>query len=151
MGSENYHEALQEVFRQKGSAGVRTFLLQAQEAFSKDIKALTVDKIAGFARTAGCDMKQFALAMRTRRHLALVRSTMKRARKVGVMGTPSVYINGKYVRGRSVHLYRRHINRALKEAQSTIGEKSGVTARTYYRYLMKHATPSAVWLKQAKK
>ncbi|MBN2723681.1 MAG: thioredoxin domain-containing protein [Deltaproteobacteria bacterium] len=135
------HEAMQEIFVQKGPKGLLAFIEKAY-ANPKNLKRETLDAAA---TAIGADMAKFKTAMDKGTHKELIKKTMAEARKIGVMGTPSVFINGKFARGRSVQVYRKLIDGELEAAKKMMTEKK-ITADKYYEEIMKTATPEAVWI-----
>jgi len=137
------HEAMQEVFEQKGPK----VFYQYVKKLTKNQRNLPRDVLAKFAKELGVDMAKFNTALDKHTHAAFIKKISTLGRNIGVMGTPAVYLNGKSVRGRSLPLYRKLIDQAKTEADAYIKAHPGVTAATYYKEIMKTATPKAVWIK----
>ncbi|MBU1219181.1 thioredoxin domain-containing protein [Myxococcota bacterium] len=140
------HEAYQEVFAQKGPAALMKYLDKMFEN-PKDLSRPTLEKIAG---EVGVDMNKFKAALDKSVHKKIVDDTMALAKKIGVMGTPAVYINGKFARGRSTALYRKAIDEEMAAAKKLFTEKKIPLAK-YYEEIMKTATADAVWIQPEEK
>ncbi|MBU1535733.1 thioredoxin domain-containing protein, partial [Myxococcota bacterium] len=139
------HEAIQEVFNQKGPEGLYAYL----KLLKKDSRKLPREVLDAHAKTVGVNMAKFKEALDKNTHKAFVQATMKAGRQIGVMGTPAVYINGKSVNGRSLPLFRKLIDDAKAEAVKYMKANPGVTPAKYYEAIQKTATPNAVWIQPA--
>jgi protein-disulfide isomerase len=137
------HEAMQEVFNQKGPAALYKFV-KLLGVNSRKLPRTVLDK---HAQAVGVDMAKFKIALDKNTHKDMVKKTALAARTIGVMGTPAVYLNGKSVRGRGVAIYRKLIDAARVQAETFIKANASVTLKTYYAEIMKKATPKAVWIK----
>jgi protein-disulfide isomerase len=137
------HEAIQEVFNQKGPRGLFTYITLLR----KNGRNLPRNILEKHARTVGCNMRRFNSALTNRRHRKLVKNSSLAARKVGVMGTPAVYINGNPIRKRNLKLYRKIIRMESKKAKKYISNHRRVTRAKYYKRIMRKANPKAIWLK----
>ncbi len=140
------HQAIQEVFNQKGPKTLYAFL----KLLKKDSRKLPRATLEKHAAAVGVDMAKFKAALDKGTHKALLSKTMANARNVGVMGTPAVYINGKSARGRSLPLFRKLITDAQKVADEYAKANPGVKGAKYYEAIMKTALPKAVWIQPNK-
>ena len=68
----------------------------------KNHNALNADKILSIARELGLDMARYEDDSKSPANRAFILEDISDARKVGVRGTPTVFINGKNVKSRSL-------------------------------------------------
>jgi len=68
----------------------------------KNHNALNAEKILSIARELGLDMARYAGDSKSPASRAFILEDISDARRVGVRGTPSVFINGKVVKNRSL-------------------------------------------------
>lgn len=68
-------------------------------ALLKNHNSLNDEKIQSIAKDLGLDMSRFNGDSKSPGNRALILEDQKDARKIGVRGTPSVFINGKSVKG----------------------------------------------------
>jgi protein-disulfide isomerase len=75
---------------------------EMHDAMFADQKKLTVSDLKATARTIGMDGKKFDACLDAGRHVEQVQNDQREGERIGVTGTPAMYINGKYVEGGSV-------------------------------------------------
>lgn len=61
----------------------------------QNMKALGEDKLELYAQQLGLDMEKFKADMSSSKYAAQVKAEMKEGSKIGVRGTPSIYVNGR--------------------------------------------------------
>ncbi len=142
--SQLAHEALQEVFEQKGPEAFFKYMEIIYQG--KNYRSLPRQKLEEWAQQLGCDMNKFKKALDTHKHAAFIKKMEQMAQQIGVRGTPTVYVNGKQVRGRTLEIYRATIDKALKEAQDYLKAHTNVKPEDYYAEIMKTAEPKAIWI-----
>lgn len=73
------------------------------------------ETITDLARQAGLDMERFEKDMQTgvRRYTDLIRRDMIEGQRNGVRGTPTIFVNGKLLRQRSLQGFREAIEKEL--------------------------------------
>lgn len=77
---------------------------------------------------AGIDLTEWQTCVTEKRHEARIKRDQDLARQFGVQGTPSFFINGRYLGGaQSAETFRARIEEALAKARD-----SGISAETYY-------------------
>ena len=81
-------------------------------------RALSPEQIDGYARQLGLDMDRFKADMASEEVKAQVEADRRLARRAGVRGTPTVFVNGRLVQDRTVDGYRKLIDALLKRAAS---------------------------------
>ena len=77
------------------------------------------EKITDLARQAGLDMERYEQDMKTevRRYTDLIRRDMIEGQRNGVRGTPTIFINGKLLRQRSLPGFRNVIDEELTKKE----------------------------------
>lgn len=79
-------------------------------------RALSPEQIEGYARQLGLDMARFKADMVSQEARAQVEADRLLARRAGVRGTPTVFVNGRLVQDRSVEGFRKLIDSMLQNA-----------------------------------
>lgn len=74
---------------------------------------LSDEKILAIAKDVGLDIEQFKKDMSTPALLAAVQKDMQQGRKLEVRGTPTVFINGRLLKDRSLANFRAVIEKEL--------------------------------------
>lgn len=80
-------------------------------------KEITPNSIAGIARQLDLDLQQFEVDRKSMKIQSLISRDMEEAKKYGITGTPTVYINGTKLRQRSLQGFQKMINDALQQAK----------------------------------
>ena len=78
----------------------------------KPITGESYEKIAG---TLGLDMKKFWEDMKSAPLIKLVQDDMAEARQLGVTGTPTIFINGRNLKDRSLAGFQALIDKELEK------------------------------------
>ncbi len=81
----------------------------------KNYKRPDAQKVEQIARQLGLDLKQFEKDQKDPQIKALIRQDLSDASEADVRGTPAVYINGKFLRNRSLPGFRDLIDKELKK------------------------------------
>jgi protein-disulfide isomerase len=81
-------------------------------------KAMEVAKLKEYASRLGLDRKKFDAALDSGKYAAKVKKDLADGEKIGVDSTPSVFINGRRTRERSMEALRAAIEAALKTGNS---------------------------------
>lgn len=82
-------------------------------------RALSAEQIEGYARRLGLDMERFRADMASDEVEAQVEADRRLARRAGVRGAPTVFVNGRLVQDRTVGGFRKLIDPMLDRARST--------------------------------
>jgi protein-disulfide isomerase len=64
-----------------------------------NFRSLSPDKIAGWAKELGLDMDRFSMDMKSGRYKPVVEKELDQGEQAGVLGTPTVFVNGKHYNG----------------------------------------------------
>ena len=113
-------------------AAVASLAAQAQGKFWEmhdklfgNYTAINDENIKRWATEIGLDMAQFEREMLAGAHEAAVQRDMTEGASVKVMGTPSMFINGKRVRDRSFEGFKSVIQQELATLRSGSGKPAG--------------------------
>jgi len=82
-------------------------------------RALAPEQMKEYARQVGLDVPQFERDMQSDEVKALVQDDIKLAQRVGVRGTPTIFVNGKILQNRSLDGFKELINPVLKGTAAT--------------------------------
>jgi protein-disulfide isomerase len=90
-------------------------------------RALAPEQIKEYARQLGLDMAKFEADLQSDEVKAVVQDDSQLAQRVGVRGTPTIFVNGKVLQNRSLDGFKQLIDPALKEAaaQNAAGQRPG--------------------------
>ena len=82
-------------------------------------RALAPEQMKEYARQVGLDVPQFERDMQSDEVKALVQDDIKLAQRVGVRGTPTIFVNGKILQNRSLDGFKELIDPVLKGTAAT--------------------------------
>lgn len=88
---------------------------EMHEILFKNQRALQDDKLVEYAKALGLDVAKFEADMKSEEVQNQVRDDMRLARMAGVRGTPTIFVNGKLLRNRSIEGFKEMIEPMLKE------------------------------------
>ncbi len=78
---------------------------------------LSVETLAGYASAMGLDMDQYSRDVESEEVAKRISDDMAQAQKLGVTGTPSFFINGRYLSGAQPFVnFKRHIDEAIEKS-----------------------------------
>ena len=116
--AKKYADKVQIVYRQYPIPSLHPFAFKAAEAslcandqgkfwdmhdaMFQDQKKLAVSDLKATARRLGMNGKEFDACLDAGRHVEQVQNDQREGERIGVSGTPAMYINGRYVEGGSV-------------------------------------------------
>jgi protein-disulfide isomerase len=103
------------------AAGNQGKFWEFHDALFKDYKTISDEKIQQIAADLALDMEKFNLETKSPEIQAVVRKDLADGREAGVRGTPTVFINGRKLKGRGLNGFRNAIDRELKD----LSEKGG--------------------------
>lgn len=98
------------------AAGQQGKFWEFHDRLFKNYSQLSDEKIHEIAESLGLDMAQFEAARRSEKVLSVINRDVQEARRIGVRGTPTIYINGSLLRNRSLQGFRAQIDEALSRA-----------------------------------
>ena len=76
--------------------------------------ALSVEKLKSYATQVGLDRARFDAALDSRKFAESVQADVDDALKLGLKGTPSLFINGRRVTAKSYEELKESVDAALK-------------------------------------
>ena len=141
-------EATMAAFAQKGSAGffamhdklfpmekcgkpmpnIREWL----QALPKPGIQFDAPTLEGFAKAIGLDVARFKGDLEKHPHAAYIKESQELAMKLGARGTPSFFVNGKYVRGvRPMDQMKQLIDEEITKARKLMDGKKVSRAKLY--------------------
>ena len=85
------------------------------EKIFENLRALNDAKIQDIAKEVGLDMKQFNRDLKDPSIQTLINRDLNNGRQAGVRGTPTIFINGKLLRSRSLQGFQQMIEAALRK------------------------------------
>ena len=116
--AQKFGDKVQIIYRQYPIPSLHPFALKAAEAslcaneqgkfwelhdaMFADQKKLAVSDLKATAKRLGVDSKKFDACLDSGRYVEQVQNDQREASKIGVNGTPAMFINGQYVEGGSV-------------------------------------------------
>jgi protein-disulfide isomerase len=104
-----------EAAREQGKYWEYTAVLFANQ------KELGLEKLKEYASKVGLDRKKFDAELDSSKHANKVQRDMQDGMRVGVNGTPAVFINGRRVSDRTYESLKAAIEEALKAAAKKQG------------------------------
>lgn len=97
------------------AAGKQGKFWEMHEKLFANQRALQPEKLDGYAAEIGLNMEQFKSDMSSDEIKKAVNDDMRLARTVGVRGTPTIFVNGKLLRNRSIEGFKEMIGEILKD------------------------------------
>ena len=88
-------------------------------------RALSPEQIEGYARRIGLDMKRFKADLESEAVKAQVEADRRLARRAGVRGTPTVFINGRLLQDRTMDGVRALVDPLLQQAAKPTPQQGG--------------------------
>jgi protein-disulfide isomerase len=99
------------------AAGKQGKFWEFHEQLFKNYRLLSDEKIAEIAKSLELDMQKFEADKKSPEIQALINRDIQNGHDVGVRGTPTIFINGKLVKNRSLQNFQRLIDLELKKVQ----------------------------------
>jgi protein-disulfide isomerase len=97
------------------AAGMQGKFWEMHEKLFANQRALQREKLEQYAEEIGLDVDKFKADMGSDAVKNSIRDDMRLARTVGVRGTPTIFVNGKLLRNRSVDGFKQLIDELLEE------------------------------------
>lgn len=89
---------------------------EMHELLFENQRSLQPDKLVEYAGKIGLDVERFKADMESEETKNMVREDMRLAGTIGVRGTPTIFVNGKLLRNRSIEGFKEIIEPMLAEA-----------------------------------
>lgn len=90
---------------------------EMHELLFKNQRQLGEDKLKEYAKELGLDVAKFEADLNSDEVKKAVQADMRLAQKAGVRGTPTIFVNGKLLRNRSIAGFKEMIDPMLKDAK----------------------------------
>jgi len=91
---------------------------QFHDKLFEDFRQLNEEKLREIAAEVGIDMKRFENDMKSRSIFNQIETDLKDASAVEVRGTPTIFVNGKLLKNRSMAGFQTVIEKELNKAGS---------------------------------
>lgn len=88
---------------------------QMHELLFANQRALGSEQLTQYAKQIGLDLAKFEADMQSDEVKSAVRDDMQLAQRVGIRGTPTIFVNGKLLQNRSVEGFKQVAEAALKD------------------------------------
>ncbi len=98
------------------AAGKQGKFWEMHEKLFANQRALQPDKLTAYATELGLDVDKFKADMASDEVKKSVAADMRLARTAGVRGTPTIFVNGKLLRNRSIEGFKELIGELLKDS-----------------------------------
>ena len=112
---ETLHENAFRAALAANAANAQGKFFEYTEILYKNQKALDEASLKKYAADLGLKAQQFALDFSSEKTAAKVRKDMADGKSYGINGTPSIFINGQFVRRLTVASFKEAIDKALKK------------------------------------
>jgi protein-disulfide isomerase len=110
----SFHKQAMNASKASRAAGEQGKFWEMHDLIFEKYNSLTDASFDEFAAKLNLDMEKFKSDYSSNKYDKLIQEDINLARKVGVSGTPTLYINGKRMRGRSVNDFKTMIDENLK-------------------------------------
>lgn len=137
-----FHEHALQAALAAEAAGEQGKFWEMQDRLFKDTQALTQDRLAVLAAELGLDVSRFRAALEDPRLKQRVKDDGEQAERLGVLGTPTLFINGRKVMGaRSFAVLKPILDEELQKANALV--RKGIAPAALYDTLIKDGRTSA--------
>ncbi|OGQ96379.1 MAG: hypothetical protein A2521_09170 [Deltaproteobacteria bacterium RIFOXYD12_FULL_57_12] len=85
------------------------------DALYANYNKLNAEKIQEIGQQVGLDLEKFSRDRKSEKIQQLIEQDLQEAKEIGVRGTPSVFVNGRQLKDRSVEGFSAMIDKALAE------------------------------------
>ncbi len=111
----SFHKQAKNAAKASHAAGEQGKYWEMHDKIFEKYNKLTEESFAEFATQLGLDSNKFAADYGSNKYDSQIKQDMQLASKVGVRGTPTLFINGKLQKGRSFDDFKRTIEGLLKK------------------------------------
>lgn len=112
---ESLHENAYRAALAAGAANAQGKFFEYTEVLYKNQTALDYASLKKYAADLGLNAAQFAIDFNSEKTAAVVRRDLAEGKNYGITGTPSIFVNGIYVRHFSAENFKKLIDAALKK------------------------------------
>jgi protein-disulfide isomerase len=110
----SFHKNARPAAKAARAAGEQGKFWEMHDLIFANFSTLSEDKFIQFARQLGLDMEKFKADFKSSKYDALIQQDIALGRKVGVTGTPTLFMNGKRMQRRSFDFFKESIEGYLK-------------------------------------
>ncbi len=110
-----FHQQAQNAAKAAHAAGEQGKYWEMHDIIFENYNALSEEKFREFALKIGLDMKKFAADYSSNKYDRQIQEDRQLAANIGVRGTPTLFINGKMMQGRSFEDFKSIIDGILKK------------------------------------
>ena len=111
----SFHKQAKNASRAALAAGEQGKYWEMHDLIFQNFKGLTEDKLKEFAEKLGLDMERFMKDFKSGKYDARIQRDIALGQKVGVRGTPTLFMNGKRMGARSFDTFKNLIEGYLKK------------------------------------
>lgn len=111
----SFHKQAKNAAKAARAAGEQGKYWEMHDLIFEQYNKLTDDSFKGFAEELGLDMAKFTADFNSTKYDSLIQEDMNLGQKVGVRGTPTLFLNGKRMSRRSFNDFKQSIDEILKE------------------------------------
>ena len=101
------------------AAGKQGKFWEFHDLLFKDYNRLNEQKFQEIARELNLDMEQFEKDQKDPEILALISRDMSEGGRAGVRGTPTLFVNGRLLKNRSLEGFQDMIDKEVKKANAS--------------------------------
>ena len=113
-----FHKQAMPAAKAAVAAGKQGKFFEMHDLIFANFRTLNDENYLKWAGEIGLNVDQFKTDMASPETQAFIATEMKQASANSVRGTPTIFINGKKPQGRSLALYKKMIDDALKAKKS---------------------------------
>lgn len=114
----SFHKQARNAAKAARAAGEQGKYWEMHDLIFDNYNKLTEEMFSGFAAQLGLDMKTFTADYSGTKYDRLIQEDIALGQKVGVRGTPTLFLNGKRMSGRSFSDFKGEIDNVLKNRPS---------------------------------
>lgn len=111
----SFHKQARNAAKAARAAGEQGKYWEMHDLIFENYNKLTEEMFSDFAAQLGLDMKAFSADYASTKYDRLIQEDMILGQKVGVQGTPTLFLNGKKMSERSFLDFQREIDNILKK------------------------------------
>jgi protein-disulfide isomerase len=111
----SFHKQAKNAAKAARAAGEQGKYWEMHDILFDNYNKMTDDSFKGYAETLGLDVEKFVADFSSTKYDKLIQDDINLGQKSGVRGTPTLYINGKRMQGRTVNDFKAIIDGILKK------------------------------------
>jgi protein-disulfide isomerase len=115
----SFHKQAKNAAKAARAAGEQGKFWEMHDLIFEKYNLLTEEMFKEFAAKLNLDMNRFIADFNSNKYDQLIQQDINLGRKAGVTGTPSLYMNGKRMRGRSFNDFKQAIESNLKQKKAS--------------------------------